>query len=327
MGWKDPRLLLNFLLGAVFLAGLFHYSLSLSWGESSLFGAVLSLLYTSAYVLWKMRDKRQGKPQFLKSSGVGFLLFFVISFGFGVLLFGLIYATFARPGTSFIPLVKTLGVLFTIGASALFLVAMLRERDKKTPEKVIYSWQNFLNELSVALFVFAIAYSSGVDLEKSFSMALYVFVLAGWYYSMMAHKYVISNSILKIRAVVNFVAITSGLYLFVTDNVIISGLAGVVFAVALEKDYTITRKLIEMGLLERKYAEIGAGRLFYAVFYGLGVMVALMIITGNYSVSFIRESLLTMFRLLYIFTTMFLPFGTLIGWLRLKAHGVGIDEQ
>ncbi|WP_237698687.1 hypothetical protein [Pyrococcus yayanosii] len=100
--------------------------------------------------------------------------------------------------------------MFIIGAFALFLVVTLQERDKKTPEKVFYSWRDFLKELSAFLLVFTIAYSSGVSLEKSLSMALYVPVIAGWYCSMMAHRYVISDRILKIRAVVNFVAITFG---------------------------------------------------------------------------------------------------------------------
>ncbi|NJE54844.1 potassium transporter Kef [Thermococcus sp. 21S9] len=325
MGWKDPRLLLNFLLGIVFLAVMFHYFLSLPWRESFLFGVVLSLLYTLAHVLWKEPEKWR-KSGLLKSRGLRYLIFFLGSFGFGVLLFGFMYLVFAKPGTSFVSLVKVLGALFAIGSSLMFLASAFYSKNK-TPEKITYSWQNFLRELSASILLFMISYFSGVSLEKSVSMALYVFVIAGWYYSMMAHKYVISDRVLKIRAVMNFVAITLGLYLFVTDNVIISGLAGVVFAVVSEKDYKITRKLIERGLLERKYAEIGAGRLFYAVFYGLGVVVALMIITGNYSFSFIRESLLTMFRLLYLFTTMFLPFGTFIGWLRLRIHGVGIDEQ
>ncbi|CAI1492146.1 Potassium transporter Kef [Thermococcus nautili] len=325
MGWKDPRLLLTFLLGAVFLAVLFHYFLSLPWEESFLFGVVLALLYTLAHVLRKEPDKWR-KSGLLKSKGLRYLVFFLGSFGFSVLLFGLMYLVFAKPGTSFVSLVKVLGALFAVGSSMMFLASVFYSKNK-TPEKITYSWQNFLSELSASIPLFMISYFSGVSLEKSVSMALYVFVAAGWYYSMMAHKYVISDRVLKIRAVVNFVAITSGLYLFVIDNVIISGLAGIVFAVVSEKDYKITRKLIEVGLLEIKHAEIGAGRLFYAVFYGLGMVVALMIITGNYSASFIRESLLTMFGLLYIFTTMFLPFGTLIGWVRLKAHGVGIDEQ
>ncbi|WP_175058930.1 potassium transporter Kef [Thermococcus sp. 2319x1] len=321
MRGKKHFLLLNFFIGAVFLAILFHYALSLSLGESFLFAVILSLLYTSAHIFWKRPDKQQRESQFLKSPSIGFILFVLISFGFGVLLFELIHAAFAKPGTSFIPLAKVLGVLFIIGASVLFLVAMLHERGKKTPEKVVYSWRNFLKELSTSLLLFTVAYSSEVSLEKSVSMALYVFVLASWYYSMMAHKYVISGRILKIRAVVIFVAVTSGLYLFVIDNIVLSGLIGALFAVVSEKDYKITRKLVAEGLLEKKYAESGAWRLFYAIFYGFGAMVALMIITGDYSASFIRESLLTVFRLLYIFATIFLPLGTLGGWLRLKVHG------
>ena len=320
MSWKDPRLLLNFLLGTVFLAVMFHYFLSLPWRESFLFGVVLSLLYTLAHVLRREPDKWR-KSGLLKSRGLRYLLFFLGSFGFSVLLFGLMYLVFAKPGTSFVSLVKVLGALFAIGSSLMFLVSVFYSKNK-TPEKITYSRQNFLRELSASILLFMISYFSGVSLEKSVSMALYVFVAAGWYYSMMAYKYVISDRILKIRTVVNFVAITSGLYLFVVDNVIISGLVGIVFAVALEKDYEITRKLVETGLLDRRYAESGAGGLFYAIFYLFGVIVVLIVVTGNYNASFIRESLLTMFRLLYLFTAIFLPFGTLIGWLRLKTHGV-----
>ncbi|WP_297417866.1 hypothetical protein [Thermococcus sp.] len=146
-------------------------------------------------------------------------------------------------------------------------------------------------------------------------MAFYVFVMAGWYYSMMAHRYIIPERILKIRTVVNFVAISSGLYLFVIKNALISVLMGVLFAFASEKGYRITKKLVETGLLERRYAESGAGSLFYIISYGFGAMVALIMVTGNYDTSFIRESLLTMFRLLYLFTAIFLPFGTLLGWV------------
>ncbi|AEH24251.1 hypothetical protein [Pyrococcus yayanosii] len=111
------------------------------------------------------------------------------------------------------------------------------------------------------------------------------------------------------------------------DSLVISGLIGILFAVVSEKDYKVTQKLLETGLLERKYAEGGAWRLFYSIFYEFGVVVALMIFTGKYSDFFIRESLLTMFRLFYIFTTVFLPFGTFLGWLRLKVHGIELDDQ
>ncbi|USS40239.1 potassium transporter Kef [Thermococcus aggregans] len=322
-GREKRFLILNLLLGTVVLTALFHYGLSLSLWESLLFAGFLSLLYTSAYIFRKRHDKRQGLSQSLKSPYMRLMLVVLVSFGFALLLFELIYVAFAKPGTSFIPIAKMLGILFIISASVLFLVANLQEKSEKKLEKVGYSWQNFLKELSTSLLVFAVACFSGVGLEKSVSMALYVFVLAGWYYSMMAHKYVVPDRVLKIRAVVNFAAVTSGLYLFVLGNIVLSALIGAFFAFVSEKDYEITRKLIEEGLLERKYAEIGAGRLFYAVFYGLGVMVALMVVTGDYSASSIRESLLTMFRLLYIFTTIFLPFETLIGWLRLKLRDGG----
>ena len=137
---------------------------------------------------------------------------------------------------------------------------------------------------------------------------------------MMAHRYVIPGWILKIRTVVNFVAGSLGLYLFVIKNALISVLMGVLFAFASEKDYKITRKLVETGLLERRYAESGAFGTFYALFYLFGVIVVLIVVE-NYGASFIGESLLTMFRLLYLFTSIFLPFGTLLGWARLKVHG------
>ena len=315
------RFLLNFLISVVFLTALFHYGLSLSLWKSLLFAGLLSLLYISAHIFRKRPDKRQRLSQFLKSPYMRLMVAVLVLFGFALLFFWLIYVVFAKPGTSFVPLAKMLGVLFIIGASALFLMENLQERGEETPEKAVYSWRNFLKELSASLLVFGVAYTSGISLEKSVSMALYVFVLAGWYYSMMAHRYEISDLVLKVRAVVNFVAVTSGLYLFVLGNIALSALIGAFFAFVSEKDYKITRKLIEEGMLERKYAEIGAGRLFYAVFYGLGVIVALMMVTGDYSTSFIRESLLTVFRLLYIFTTMFLPFGTLGGWVRLKVGG------
>ncbi|WP_245608262.1 potassium transporter Kef [Thermococcus guaymasensis] len=313
------RFLLNFLISVVFLTALFHYGLSLSLWRSLLFAGVLSLLYTLAHVLRKEPDKWR-KSGLLKSKGLRYLIFFLGSFGFSVLLFGLMYLVFAKPGTSFVSLVKVLGALFAIGSSLMFLASVFYSKNK-TPEKITYSWQNFLRELSASILLFMISYFSGVSLEKSVSMALYVFVAAGWYYSMMAHRYIIPGRILKIRAIINFVAVASGLHLFVINNTLISGLMGALFAFALEKDYKITRKLIEEGILERKYAESGAGGLFYALFYGLGVIVALMVVTGEFSASLIRESLLTMFRLLYIFTTMFLPFGTLGGWVRLKLHG------
>ncbi|WP_258083250.1 potassium transporter Kef [Thermococcus thermotolerans] len=325
MKGRKNFLLLNFFIGTVFLAVLFYYALSLSWAESLLFAVVLSILYTSVHIFWERLDKHWRDYHFLGSSGIWLILFFLILFGFGVLLFGLIYLMSAKQDGSFVFLIKGLTILFIIGAFALFIVT-LHGRDKETPEKVVYSWRNFINELSAFLLVFIIAYFSGVSLEKSVSMALYVSVIAGWYYSMMAHKYVISDRILKIRAVVDFVAITLGLYLFVIDNLAISGLIGALFAVASEKDYKITRKLVETGLLEKKYAEGGAWRLFYGIFYGFGAMMALMAVTGNYSVLFIRESLLTVFRLLYLFTAVFLPFGTLIGWLRVKAHGIKLDD-
>jgi len=320
-------LLLNFLVGVVFLTALFHYALSLSLWRSLLFAGLLSLLYTLAHILWKRPDKGQRWSQSLKSSYMRLMLVILISFGFALLLFGLIYVAFAKPGTSFIPIVKMLGFLFLICSVVLFLVANLQEKSEKKLEKVVYSWRNFLKELSTSLLVFIIAYSSGVSLEKSVSMALYVFVLAGWYYSMMAHRYEISDRMLKIRAVVSFVAVTSGLYLFVIENIALSTLIGALFPLVSEKDYKVTKKLIEEGLLERKYAESRAWGLFYGVLYGLGAMMGLMLISGSYSASFIKESLLTMFRLLYIFTVIFAPLGTLGGWARLKFHGIKLDGQ
>ncbi|ASJ01129.1 potassium transporter Kef [Thermococcus gorgonarius] len=311
--------LLNFFVGTLFLTILFRYALSLSFGKSLSFAVILALLYTSAHVFWEKSDKWR-KSGLLKSKGARYLIFFLSSFGFALLLFGLMYLVFTKPGTSFVSLVKGLAVLFAVGSSLMFLASMFYNRNR-TPEKITYSWRNFLRELSASILLFTIAYFSGVSLEKSASMALYVFVAASWYYSTMAHRYVIPEQILKLRAVINFAAIASGLYLFVIDNVLISGLAGALFAVAEEKDYWITRKLVETGLLKRRYAESGAGGLFYAVSYGFGAMVALMVVTGNCNASFIRDFLLTMFRLLYLFTAIFLPFGTFLGWARLKVHG------
>ncbi|ALV62419.1 hypothetical protein ADU37_CDS07200 [Thermococcus sp. 2319x1] len=94
---------------------------------------------------------------------------------------------FAKPGTSFVSLVKVLGFLFAVGSFLMFLASVFYSKNK-TPEKITYSWQNFLRELSTSLLLFTVAYSSEVSLEKSVSMALYVFVLASWYYSMMAHN-------------------------------------------------------------------------------------------------------------------------------------------
>jgi|GEM_PF-1237476 hypothetical protein len=315
---RNRFLILNFFAGTVFLALLFRYTLSLSLGESSLFAVVLSFLYTSALALWRKPGERR-ESQFLKSPVARSALFFLVLYGFGVIFFGLIHLVFAGPGTPFL-LIKGLGVLFLVGASALFLVAALWGKEEGRAKKAVYSWRDFLRELSASLLVFAVAYSSGVGLGKSVSMALYVFVLAGWYYSMMVHRYEVPGRVLKIRAVVAFIAVTSGLYLFVIGDMALSVLVGALFAVAFEKDYRITRKLVEEGLLERRHTEGGASRLFYGVFYGFGAMAALMVATGNYTTSFIREALLAAFRLLYLFTAVFLPFGTLIGWLRLKVY-------
>ena len=256
----------------------------------------------------------------MKSRGLRYFLFFLGSFEFSVLFFGLMYLVFAKPGTSFVSIVKVLGLLFAIGTSLMFLVSMFYN-DDKTPEKITYSWRSFLGELSASLLLFMISYFSGVEVGKSISMALYVFVLAGWYHSMMAHRYILPGWILKIRALLNFVAITSGLYFFVADNLLISVLMGALVAIASEKDYLITKKLMERGLLDKKYAESGAWRLFYAIFYLFGVIVTLIVATGDYNASFIRESLLAIFQMLYLFTAIFLPFGTLLGWARLKVHG------
>ena len=310
---------LSFLTGTVFLAMLFSRVLSLSPGESLSFAVILALLYPLTHVLWREPDKWR-KSGLLKSRGVRYLIFFLGSFGFGVLLFGVMYLVFAKPGTPFVSLVKVLGALFAVGSFLMFLASVFCGKNKM-PEKITYSWQNFLRELSASLLLFTVAYFSGVGLEKSISMALYVFVMAGWYYSMMAHRYIIPGSILKIRAIINFVAVTPGLYLFVINNALVSGLMGALFAVASEKDYRITKKLVETGLLGRRYAESGVAGLFYAIFYLFGAIAALALITGSYGLSFIRESLLTVFRLLYLFTAIFLPFGTFLGWARLKVHG------
>ncbi len=315
--------LLNFFVGMIFLVIVLWHTLSLSIGKSLLlFAVILSFFYTYtlAHIFWRGLDKGQEELEFLKSRGLRYLIFFMGSFGFGVLLFGLMYPAFAKPGTSFSSIVKVLGLLFTTGTFLMFLASLFHKGDK-TPEKIIYSWRNFLRELSVFFLLFTVAYFSGVGLEWSVSMALYVFVVAGWYYSMMAHRYIIPGSILKIRVIINFVAVSSGLYLFVIKNALISVLMGVLFAFASEKDYKITKKLVETGLLERRYAESGVSSLFYALFYLFGAIGALALITRSYDLSFIRESLLTVFRLLYLFTAVFLPFGTLLGWMRLRVHG------
>ncbi len=170
-------LLLSLFVGTIFLAMLFGYALSLSPEESLSFAVILALLYTLARGLRKEPDKWR-KSGFLKSKSVRYLIFFLGSFGFSVLLFGLIYLVFAKPGTSFISLVKVLGALFAIGSSLMFLASVFYSKNK-TSEKITYSGQNFLRELSASLLLFTVAYLSGVELEKSISMAFYVFVMAG----------------------------------------------------------------------------------------------------------------------------------------------------
>jgi len=55
-----------------------------------------------------------------------------------VLLFGLIYLVFAKPGTSFVSLVKVLGALFAVGSFLMFLASVFYSKNK-TSEKITYS--------------------------------------------------------------------------------------------------------------------------------------------------------------------------------------------
>lgn len=85
----------------------------------------------------------------------------------------------------------------------------------------------------------------------------------------MANKYVVPDRILKIRAVVNLVAVTSGLYLFVIDSIVLSGLIEALFGVVPEKDYKITRKLVAGGCWKRNTPEAEPGVCFTASFMDL----------------------------------------------------------
>ena len=168
--------LLSFFVGVLFLTSLLSHALSISPEESLSFAVILALLYTLAHGLRKEPGKwRESGP--LKSKSVRYLIFFLGSFGFGVLLFGLMYLVFAKPGTSFASLVEVLAFLFAIGSFLMFLASVSCSRNK-TPKKITYSRQNFLRELSASFLLFTVAYFSGVGLEKSVSMAFYVFVVA-----------------------------------------------------------------------------------------------------------------------------------------------------
>lgn len=199
-------------------------------------------------------------------------------------------------------------------------VSIRKKNDRKHTEKVIYSWKNFFIELSSFLFVFTTAHFSGVRLEKSIAMALYIFILFTLYYFQLPHKYVIPHRIFRIRLIIIFVGITSGLYMFVIDSIILSGLIGAFFTVIIKKDYKITEKLISGGILEEKFMEKRAWIIFYSISYGYGATIGVMFVRKIYSASFFGEWLLVMFKLLYVFTTIFIPLGTLIGWARMKLH-------
>ncbi|WP_297497458.1 hypothetical protein [Thermococcus sp.] len=86
-------LLLSFFAGVFFLTALFSHALSISPEKSLPFAVILALLYTLAHVIRK--DDKLRKSWLLKSRGLKYLIFFLGSFGFGVLLFGVMYLVFA----------------------------------------------------------------------------------------------------------------------------------------------------------------------------------------------------------------------------------------
>ncbi len=315
---------LNFFIGTIFLTILFHYVLSLSVQKSLLFAGILSFVFDLAYIFEKVSIdyyyNRQEKFQFFKfTRGEKFVLILLFSFGFiyGALA---IHYTISHYTIS-IPLVESFIIASIIIISiALHIVYIRKKNDRKPIEKVIYSWKNFFMELLSFLFVFTTAHFSGVRLEKSIAMALYIFILFTLYYSQLPHKYVIPHRILRIRLIVIFIGITSGLHMFVIDSIILSGLIGAFFTAITEKNYKITEKLISEGILEEKFMEKRAWIIFYSISYGYGAAIGVMFASKIYSASFFGEWLLVMFRLLYIFTVIFIPLGTLIGWARMKLY-------
>jgi len=212
------------------------------------------------------------------------------------------------------------GILSFVFDLAYIFEKIRKKNTRKPQERVVYSWKNFFMELLFFLFVFTTARFSGVRLEKSIAMALYIFILFTIYYSQLPHKYVIPSRILRIRLIIIFVGITSGLHMFVIDSIILSGLIGAIFTVITEKNYKIAEKLLSEGILEEKFMEKRAWIIFYSISYGYGAAIGLMFVSKIHSASFFGEWLLVMFRLLYIFTTIFIPLGTLIGWARIKLH-------
>lgn len=250
-------------------------------------------------------------------------LFFILNFIIGTIFFTILFHYLLS-----LSLQKSL--LFAALLSFVFDIGYIFEEKRKNKiqkktehkpkERVVYSWKNFFIELISYLFVFTTAYFSGVGIEKSIAMALYVFILFTVYYSTLSYKYVIPYR--RIRLIIVFVGITSGLYLFLIDNLILSGLIGAFFTVMVEKDYKITKKLLSEGLVEEKHLKRGASRLFSGISYGYSALITLMIVNKIYTTTFVSESLSVMYRLLYLFTVVFIPLGTLIGWARIKLHEI-----
>ncbi len=301
---------LDFTVGLAILTIVFHYLLSLPIEKSLIIAVILSLIFGIAFILEKVL-KRSVKREYsaLKLTRGDKVILVMMS------LVSLIFGTLGIHHILVIPLLNSflIAVILTILLDFAYIVYVKRRKPK---EKQVYSIRQFLLESFFALLIFLPAYLSGIDLGRSLAIGLYIFILIHWYYNFLPHRYVFPKRFVVARTVLVFFITFYGWYTLVKTNLALSLLVAALTSSMMELDRRASVKLAEMRS-EEELESIGrrAGALFQPLGIIYGMVVGVMAVSKIYGTWYFAWWLLELYRLAYIFTTMFLIPSSLISWI------------
>jgi len=219
-----------------------------------------------------------------------------------------------------LPLLESFVIALAVTILAVLSYVKYSKRAKAYREgRVEYSFRHFILEMTVAFALGLLAYLSGLDLPKSVTVGLFIFIPTQWYYSRLMHRYTFPKAFVALRLSLIFMATLIGWVYLVMAGWALSLLVAAFFVLMVELDRRYSEMLANLRSPEEaKSAGKKAGAVFQPIGLIYGMAVGVMAASNIYGTSYFAEWQRELYRLAYIFATVFEPFFPLSGWLGVK---------
>ncbi len=167
--------------------------------------------------------------------------------------------------------------------------------------------------------IFTPAHLSGIDLQRSVAIGTFIFILIHWYYNYLPHRYVFPKGFVILRTVLIFFVTFWGWYTLVRMNFVLSLLIAAFFAFITEFDRRTSAELAKIASDdELRSMSRTAGAVFQPVGLIYGMMVGVMAASKIYGTWYFAWWISELYRLAYIFATVFLSISAIVSWVGLR---------